>query len=29
MHVVLLSAVIALFGMDSVLGHGGDRVYPF
>ena len=29
MHVILLSAVIALFGMDPVLGHGGDRVYPF
>ena len=29
MHVILLSAVIALFDLDPVLGHAGDRVYPF
>ncbi len=29
MYVVLLSAVIALFGIDPVLGHAGDRVFPF
>ena len=29
MYVVLLSAVIVFFGMDPVLGHAGDRVFPF
>ena len=29
MCVVLLSAVIALFGLEPVLGHAGDRVFPF
>ena len=29
MQVIFLSAVIAVFGLNPVFGHGGDRVYPF
>ena len=29
MYVIILSSVIALFGIDPVLGHAGDRVFPF
>ena len=29
MQVILLSALIAVFGLNQVYGHSGDRVYPF
>ena len=29
MGIILFSAVIAVFGLNPVFGHGGDRVYPF
>ena len=29
MQVFLLSAVIAVFGLNQVYGHSGDRLYPF
>ena len=29
MGIILFSAVIALFGLNSAQAHGGDRVYPF
>ena len=29
MSAKLISAVIAVFGLNQVYGHSGDRVYPF
>ena len=29
MQVIFLSAVIAVFGLNHVYGHSGDRLYPF